>query len=176
MFPVVESPLSLRRDGPTWPPADESSGTAEQRQFPMSMKGGTVDQRPTGHERGDDGDDHVADRERLADQREAALDDREAGIEAREVARAERTEATRSILAGADERDEQADARDSIADKREMDASLHSFLHDDEYDSGHKARRSSATDRSASKTDRTSSAEDRSELTSDIPTGDAEDG
>jgi hypothetical protein len=133
-----------------------------------------VNQRPTDRVRGDDEEAQVADRERVADQREAALDEREAEIEAgirtQKDARAERTEATRGILADADQRDEQADGRDAVAEKREKDASLLAFMEDaGQYDSAHKARRSSAMDRSASKEDRASSAEDRSELTKDVP-------
>jgi hypothetical protein len=129
-----------------------------------------VNQRAKDPQRGDDEDAQLAERARVADQREAALDDREAGIETRQAERAQRTKVTRGILADAGQRDAQADGRDAVADKREKDASLLSFMRDDDqYDSAHKARRSSAMDRSASRADRASSAEDRTELTKDVP-------
>jgi hypothetical protein len=136
-----------------------------------------VNQRPAHPQRGDDDEGQLADRERAADEREATLDVREAELEAgikiqqtERAERADRTEAARGILANADQRDERADDRDAVADKREKDASLVSFMEDaDDYGSAHKARRSSAVDRSASKEDRASSADDRSELTKEVP-------
>ena len=113
----------------------------------------------------------------LADEREAALDAREVRADARETAHADRTEEVQRILADADERDDQADARDAVATTRDTAASLHSFLHDNEYGPALKARRSAAMDRAESKTDRTSAAADRSRLTEVDPTPpDAEEG
>jgi len=69
------------------------------------------------------------------------------------------------ILDDADDRDRHADDRDQAAEERDLAASLHSFLNDAEYDTGLRARRSAAMDRSDSQSDRDSSATDRSKLT-----------
>jgi hypothetical protein len=106
-------------------------------------------------------------RDRGTQQREAALDAREVDIRAREQAIAERVEETRAIMDAAAERDGQADARDSQADDRDQAASLESFLHDEDFSTGVKARRAAGMDRSDSKGDRASAADDRVRLSSD---------
>jgi hypothetical protein len=88
-------------------------------------------------------------------------------MDSRAAGQADREKVARGILEGALARDDQADARDSVANTRDRAASLHSFLHDDEYDAALVARRSAAMDRSDSKSDRASSATDRLDLTVD---------
>jgi hypothetical protein len=110
------------------------------------------------------------DREDLADKREAALTVREARVDALDALLVDRTEAAKSILADADERDDLADERDVAADKRDLRASLDCFLGDRDFDAALKARRSAAMDRLNSKVDRNSAAGDRSELTTTVPT------
>jgi len=118
------------------------------------------------------GDDRVADgkprrfeeRDTLADEREASLDARQRDADARDALQTGRDEEIKTILASAAERDSRADARDTVADRRDATASLDSFLHDEEFLAGHKARRSAAIDRSDSKSDRAHGAADRSRL------------
>lgn len=86
------------------------------------------------------------------------------------ASRKKRTTRTEGILADAHNRDDQANFRDVIADDRDRAASLQSFLHDEEYDAGNKARRAAALDRADSKADRASAAADRSELADDAGT------
>ena len=71
------------------------------------------------------------------------------------------------MLDDAAERDGQADARDSLANDRDRAASLESFLHDDDFSPGVRARRAAGMDRSDSKDDRASAADDRSRLSGD---------
>ena len=106
----------------------------------------------------------VEQRERSADKREAALETREGALRAREAVGAERSRKADGILGDADERDGQADLRDSLANERDRAASLHSFLHDDDFTPGAEARHAAGLDRSDSKQDRTSAADDRSRL------------
>lgn len=120
----------------------------------------------------DGGDDRVVDgrprrsneRDSLANEREASLDARQRDADARDAVQTGRDEEVKTILASADERDNEADARDSVADRRDATASLDSFLHDADFLAGHKARRSAAFDRSDSKSDRAHGAADRSRL------------
>jgi hypothetical protein len=74
-----------------------------------------------------------------------------------------------AILGEADERDGLADARDSLANERDHAASLQSFLHEEDFAPGVRARRAAGLDRSDSKDDRTAAADDRSRLTDDGP-------
>jgi hypothetical protein len=104
-------------------------------------------------------------RERAADVRDAALDAREESIRAREDEGAERRGQTQGILDRADERDSQAADRDARADDRDHEASLRSFLHDEDFAPGVEARQAAGMDRADSKDDRTSAAGDRSRLT-----------
>lgn len=76
-----------------------------------------------------------------ATDREADLDARQIRVEADEARSSERADQADQILAAAVERDERAEIRDEEADAREQVSSLHSFLHDPEYDATLKARR-----------------------------------
>jgi hypothetical protein len=105
------------------------------------------------------------DRDTVADRRESELRARETRAEAREALDVDLREGVQGILDAAEKRDDDADARDVAASERDSAASLHSFLHDDEYDASLKARRSAAMDRADSHTDRDSAADDRSKLT-----------
>jgi hypothetical protein len=98
------------------------------------------------------------------DQRESALRAREVRADARDAHDADLRDEVEGILDRADERDERADARDEAATARDSAASLHSFLHDAEYDAALKARRSAAMDRRDSHTDRGAAGDDRSKL------------
>jgi hypothetical protein len=128
-----------------------------------------MDERPVPSPRPDEGPGGPDEREHAADEREAALDKREQAVQAKESAQVGREQETQGILDAADERDELADERDAAADERDKAASLHSFLRDDDYGPGYKARMSAGMDRSDSKGDRTSAADDRSRLTQDGP-------
>jgi hypothetical protein len=65
---------------------------------------------------------------------------------------------SQEILDDAAERDDEADARDSDAQQRDRNASLPSFLHDEEFEASLRAWRSAASDRMHSKDDRASAA------------------
>lgn len=135
------------------------------------------EQDPSSTARTTPADIHADQRESDADERETALDVREERIRAREATSAERLKEAQGILADADERDGDADARDSRANDRDRAASLQSFLRDEDFTTGVKARRSAGLDRSDSKDDRTSAADDRSRLTHGARThSDVEDG
>jgi hypothetical protein len=112
----------------------------------------------------------VAQRERSADEREAALDAREDCIRDREAVGVERLRKTEAILGEAHQRDGLADARDSLANERDHAASFQSFLHDEDFAPGVKARQAAGLDRSDSKDDRSSAAVDRFRLTDVGPT------
>jgi hypothetical protein len=125
--------------------------------------GAAADERPpTGDEPHLSG---TEERDARADEREANLHTREDRADARDAAQSDREEQIQGILAVAEERDDRADARDSAANTRDATASLHSFLNDEEFATGLKARRSAAQDRMDSKGDRASSAADRGNLT-----------
>lgn len=137
------------------------------------MEHGGTSSEPHNNAIGQPGHDS-AEREVAADERQTRPDAGETSLAAREVlsdARGasprKRTTRTEGILADAHDRDDQADHRDVIADDRDRAASLQSFLHDEEYDPGNRARRAAALDRSDSKADRASAAADRSELADD---------
>jgi hypothetical protein len=98
------------------------------------------------------------------DQRESALRAREVRADARDAHAAGLRDEVEGILDRADERDERADERDEAATARDSAASLHSFLHDAEYDNALKARHSAAMDRQDSHTDRGAAGDDRSKL------------
>jgi hypothetical protein len=131
---------------------------------PMNRQDAAAEKRMTQREIG------VDQRERNADKREAALDSRENAIRAREAVLVERFQTAKAILGDADERDGQADLRDALANERDKADSFRSFLHDDDFNPGIRARRAAGLDRSDSKHDRASAADDRSRLTDHEPT------
>jgi hypothetical protein len=86
------------------------------------------------------------------------------GPRARERLAAQRLVEEQAILDDAAQRDGQADARDSLANDRDRAASLESFLHDEDFNPGVRARRAAGMDRSDSRDDRATAAADRSRL------------
>jgi hypothetical protein len=104
-------------------------------------------------------------RERNVDMREASLDARALILRDQEALSADLKKRASAILDEANERDGKADARDSRANDRDKEASLQSFLHDEDFTPGVKAREAAGMDRSDSKADRTWAAGDRSKLT-----------